>query len=47
MSLDVDKALRRAARLMKNAELTAAETIYKDILTSFPKIQRPFGDING
>ena len=37
MSLDVDKALRRAARLMKNAELTAAETIYKDILTSFPK----------
>ena len=37
MSLDVDKALRRAARLIENAELTAAETIYKDILTSFPK----------
>ncbi|MDB2424097.1 tetratricopeptide repeat protein, partial [Paracoccaceae bacterium] len=31
------KALRRAARLIENAELTAAETIYKDILTSFPK----------
>ena len=37
MSLDVDKALHRAARLIENAELTAAETIYKDILTSFPK----------
>ena len=37
MSLDVDKALRRAARLIENAELTAAETMYKDILTSFPK----------
>ena len=37
MSLDVDKALRRAARLIENAGLTAAETIYKNILTSFPK----------
>ena len=37
MSLDVDKALRRAARLIENAELTAAETICKEILTSFPK----------
>ena len=33
----MDKALRRAARLIEIAELTAAETICKEILTSFPK----------
>ncbi len=37
MSLDLDKALRRGGRLIENAELTAAETIYKNILTSFSK----------
>ena len=33
----MDEALRRGARLIENVELTAAESIYKDILTSFPK----------
>ncbi len=37
MPLGVDKALHRAARLMENAELAAAEKIYKDILACFPE----------
>ena len=37
MPLKVDKALHRAARLMENAELAAAEKIYKDILACFPE----------
>ena len=46
MPLEVDKALHRAARLMENAELAAAEKIYKDILACFQKIQKPYGDTN-
>ena len=37
MPLEVDKALHRAARLMENAELAAAEKIYRDILACFPE----------
>ena len=37
MSLADDKALHRAARLMKRAGLTAAQAVSMEILTKFPQ----------
>ena len=37
MSLSVDKALRKAQSHLKNGELAEAESLYKQVLSKFPK----------
>ena len=45
MSLPVDKALRKAQSHIKAGELAEAEELYKQVLSKFPKIKKPFKGI--
>ena len=45
MALSVDKALRKAQSHLKAGELAAAEALYKEVLSKFPKNKKLYRGI--